>query len=117
NPFGPYGQYEWIVNKPLTNGDFTLEYKTPFTASTISEIADNSYFRIQTSSQAENVPFYVDNIIITQDQPPVIYNMQYDPGSAGADDGTPITNSISNYLINSGDCTRTIVDYNGGKSI
>ena len=65
NPFGPYGQYQWLVNKPLTNGDFSLEYKAVFSAATIAQIGAQSYFRIQTSSQASTVPIYIDNITVT----------------------------------------------------
>jgi len=64
NPFGPYGQYQWLVNQALTNGTFSLEYKTVFTASTIAEIKDDSYFRIQTSDSAKAVPIYIDHITI-----------------------------------------------------
>jgi len=65
NPFGPYGQYQWLVNQPLTKDGFSLEYKAVFSAATIAQIGAQSYFRIQTSSQASTVPIYIDNITVT----------------------------------------------------
>lgn len=118
NGFGSYSNYQWLVTKAMTAGHFTLEYKKTFTNDDIAAIADNSYFRVQTSAEGSNVPFYVDNIIITKapSAPSLsaIYDMQEDPGISGAADGSSF--DYTDYLQNSGG-TRSIVTYNGGKSI
>ncbi|MFD0673976.1 endo-1,4-beta-xylanase [Cohnella sp. GCM10027633] len=114
NAFGPYGNYQWLENGPLTAGDFTLDYTTTFTASDISAIANNSYFRIQTNADAQNVPFYVDSIVVTKAAPTVIYDMQEDAGISAAAVDSEF--GYTDYLQNSGG-TRSIVAYEGGKSI
>ncbi len=118
NGFGSFSNYQWLVTKAMTVGDFTLEYKKTFTGDDIAALADNSYFRVQTSAEGANVPFYVDNIVITRAAPTpsisTIYDMQEDPGISGAAEGS--TFEYTNYLQNSGG-TRSIVAYNGGKSV
>lgn len=66
NAFGTYTDFQWLVNKALTTGNFTIEHKATFSAADIEELANNSYFRIQTNDKAATVPFYVDNITITK---------------------------------------------------
>ena len=112
NAFGQFGGYSGIApSVPMTNGNFTIEYKITFTPSDIAAIGDNSYFRTQSNDTGKAVPFFVDNIVITQGPVPVVYDMQEDPGIADVDAGTEFT--WTNYLQNSGG-TRTIVENNDG---
>jgi len=115
NPFGRFGSYQQLIVQAMTEGDFTIQYKTSFTSADIAALKNDSYFRTQTNDTARNVPLYVDDIIITQAAPTVIYDMQKDPGISGADDGAAFAGT--DYLTNSGGGTRSIVTYNGGKSI
>jgi len=118
NAFGQFSSYKWLVNKSLTTGDFELEYKVTFTASDIAGLTNNSYFRVQSDANGKDVPFYVDNIIITKAIPTPsateVYDMQADTGISEA-----AIDSIFNttdYLQNSGG-TPTIVTQGDGKSI
>jgi len=115
NAFGRFGSYQPLTTQPMIEDDFTIQYKTTFTAADIAALKGDSYFRTQTNDMAKNVPFYVDDIIITKAVPTVIYDLQKDPGISGAVDGSAF--SGTDYLTNSGGGTRSIVSYNGGKSI
>lgn len=116
NAFGQFNNYQWLVNNLLTTGNFELEYKATFSASDIAGLANNSYFRIQTNENGKEVPFFVDNIIITKAVPTTteVYEMQADTGISGAAIGSTFNNTDN--LQNSGG-TPTIVTQGDGKSI
>lgn len=99
--WGPYSNFQWIVNRSLTNGDYTLEHSATFTAGEISALTGSSYFRVQTSAEGKEVPFYVDNIVITNTATStVVYEMKADGQISGAAAGSPF--SGTNHLQNSG---------------
>ena len=116
NAWGQFTAYQWLVNKSLTTGDFELEYKTTLSATDIEGLASNSYFRVQSSAEGKEVPFYVDNIIIVQAPPTVtsVYEMQAD---AGISEATPDSAFDSTKNLQNSGGSPTIVTQGDGKSI
>ncbi|MBD3921783.1 endo-1,4-beta-xylanase [Paenibacillus sp. PR3] len=117
--------YKWLVNKGLTTGGFSLEYTAAFTSDDIAAIADNTYFRLQTNADAQNVPFYVDNITVinkstgtpvtpttpppASDKPVVAYDLQLDAGLADL-----VSGGGSTYLQRAGNLTINAVSNTNG---